>query len=324
MLDIYFDKNYGKLYEDHEDGIAEQFVHESRHGKITNLFIKKEIPIHINSKKYYDITTPYGYGGPVIVYTSNKEKLVQEYEQAFQEHCDENNIIAEFVRFHPIMENALDFQAVYNSEYIRKTVGTNLAEYDDPFQEEFSKSCRKNVRKSLKNGVDYVITEKPSSIDQFLKIYYSTMKRNKANDYYYFNEDYFQKSLKYFQNNIITVEAIYENVPIAMGFYFVFNDYIHIHLSGTLSEYLNLSPAYILRYGVTQWGKEKGYKLIHHGGGRTNDLDDSLYKFKNQFGKNTNLDFYIGKKVWNQSIYNELCEIKKIDAEVEFFPAYRA
>src|SRR5699024_12004417 len=105
------------------------------------------------------------------------------------------------------------------------------------FQEEFSKSCRKNVRKSLKNGVDYVITEKPSSIDQFLKIYYSTMKRNKANDYYYFNEDYFQKSLKYFQNNIITVEAIYENVPIAMGFYFVFNDYIHIHLSGTLSEY---------------------------------------------------------------------------------------
>src|SRR5699024_850546 len=150
------------------------------------------------------------------------------------------------------------------------------------------------------------------------------MKRNSADEYYYFDKDYFKKSLIYFKNNIITVEAIYRNETIAMGFYFVFDNYIHIHLSGTLTEYLNLSPAYILRYGVTQWGKEKGYQLIHHGGGRTNDREDSLYKFKKQFGKYTKFEFYIGKKIWNKTIYNKLCKLKEKDTNIEFFPAYRA
>src|SRR5699024_844546 len=126
MLDIYFNKDYGKLYEDHEDGVAEQFVYESQHGKITNLFIKREVPIQIESKVYYDIITPYGYGGPIILECSNQKELLKEYEQAFQKYCEDNNIVAEFVRFHPIIRNAQSFQTIYNTEYIRDTVGTNL------------------------------------------------------------------------------------------------------------------------------------------------------------------------------------------------------
>lgn len=106
-----------------------------------------------------------------------------------------------------------------------------------------------------------------------------------------------------------------------MGFYFVYNDIIHIHLSGTLSEYLYLSPAYILRYAITNWGKENNYKLIHHGGGRSDSSEDGLYQFKKRFSKNTEFEFYVGKKIWNEEIYNELC--KKSGNEIEFFPGYR-
>lgn len=322
MLDIYFDKNYGKLYEDHEDGIAEQFVHESKHGKITNLFIKKEIPIHIHSKKYYDITTPYGYGGPVIVHTSNKEKLVKEYEQAFQEYCDENSIIAEFVRFHPIMENALDFKKTYSIEYLRNTVGTSI--FESTFSNEFSKSARKALRRSLRDGLSYRIRKNPEDISSFINIYYSTMERNNASNYYYFSNNYFYKLVESFKNKIVLVDVLYENEIIASSINLSYDNLIHVHLSGTNPDYLKYSPAYVLKYALVEWAEENGYTLIHYGGGTSNDINDSLYSFKKKFTKGTFFDFYIGKKVWNQSIYNELCEIKKIDAEVEFFPAYRA
>jgi len=326
MADIYFDSNYGKLYEGIEKGKNEVFEFECSYGRIKHMFIKRRIPNKINGDIYYDIITPYGYGGPIIFECKEncKKLLVEEYAREFQAFCLDNNIVSEFVRFHPIINNVEDFKTLYNTLHIRNTVGTNLKDFIDPFQEEFSKSCRKNVRKALRNGVNFKVTESPNDVSEFLEIYYSTMDRNKATDYYYFNKDYFNDCVRYFKGNLLLVEAVYENETIAMGFYFVYEDYIHIHLSGTLTEYLSLSPAYILRYAVTQWGKENGYKLIHHGGGRTNEDDDSLYKFKKQFGKNTEFEFHVGKKIWNSIIYKQLCEMNGIDVDIEFFPAYRS
>jgi len=325
MKDIYFEKDYGKLYEKMEDGKVEVFESVSSAGKIAHMFIKRKIPYLIDNRTYFDLTTPYGYGGPLIMEyeQGKKDELVENFRQDFEKYCFNNDIVSEFVRFHPIEKNAMDFQTLYKIEQIRKTVGTNLKEYDDPFQSEFSRSCRKNVRKALRKGVSYKITERPTDVSEFKKIYYSTMDRNNAEEYYYFGDSYFEKCVELFQDNLLLVEAYYEEQTIAMGLYFIYNENIHIHLSGTLSEFLYLSPAYILRYAVTEWGKENGYELIHHGGGRSNQPDDGLYLFKKQFGKNTEFDFYIGKKIWNEEIYKSLCEITDTIGN-DYFPSYRS
>lgn len=326
MIDIYFEHNYGKLYEEIEKGTCEVFEHNCLFGSVRHMFIKREIPYLVNGKKYFDITTPYGYGGPLIKSRSeqNKEKLVNEFKLAFEGYCRQNNIVSEFVRFHPVVGNAKDFTGCYDVIYDRKTVGTNLTAYDKPFEVEFSKSCRKNIRKALNEGVQYKITHNPDSLDQFKKVYYSTMDRNNATDYYYFNDEYFRQCLQLLGKNIVFVEAIYKEQTIAMGLYFIYNKIIHVHLSGTLSEFLYLSPAYILRYAITIWGKENGYELIHHGGGRTDSIEDSLYLFKKQFGNNTEFKFCIGKKIWDRDIYSEICEFVGANSNIEFFPAYRA
>lgn len=330
MLDIYFKDNYGKLYETIENGSAIIYYFENDYGKIKTQFIKREIPIKIDNETYYDLVTPYGYGGPIILECENKdkEKLVKAFQHKFQEYCNDLNIVSEFIRFHPIVGNAFDFKSVYQIENIRKTVGTNLKDFDDPVQEEFSRSCRKNIRRALRKGITYRIIEKPNDLNDFKKIYYSTMDRNRATEYYYFNDIYFDNCVKYFQHNLLLVEAAYQGTTIAAGLYFVSNNTIHIHLSGTLSEYLHLSPAYVLRFAVTIWGKENGYHLIHHGGGRTNSPDDSLYLFKKQFGMNTEFDFFIGKKIWNKEIYDKLVERNRLEKKCEienmnYFPLYR-
>ena len=318
-MDIYFDENYGKLYEAAELGKQEIFEFSCQYGAVRHQFIKRPI-----DERYYDLITPYGYGGPVIVSTTNKEKLVAAFEEAFCRYCADNRIVSEFVRFHPIINNGPDFATVYKSERIRHTVGTNLKDYPDPVAEEFSKSCRKNIRQAMNKGVTFRITEEPDSLDSFIKVYYDTMDRNAASEYYYFDHTYFDSCLRLFKKNIVLVEAFFDDQIIAAGLYFVYNGIVHIHLSGTYSQYLHLSPAYILRYAVTLWAKEHNCTLVHHGGGRSNSEDDPLYKFKKQFGKNTQFDFYVGKKVWDQEAYDRLCSDNNVSPDITFFPTYRS
>ncbi len=325
MMDIYFEPNYGKLNEKIEHGVCNVFRHESPYGTVHHMFIKREIPIHINNQTYFDLVTPYGYGGPIIVNCNREKKteLIKEFKIKFQKYCEENNIVSEFVRFHPIARNAEDLHFIYNIENIRKTVGTNLHDFEDPINIEFSKSTRKTIRRIMNSGVTYRIIESPENINTFKEIYYSTMDRNDASDYYYFDDDYFDNCLKYFRNHIIMVEVQFNGKVIASGFYFVYGEIVHAHLSGTLEGYLHLSPAYIIKHATAEWAIEHGIKLIHYGGGTSNSIKDPLYQFKKKFGKNTEFDFYIGKKVWNTDVYKQLCDKKDVELDVNFFPAYR-
>ncbi|WKA57704.1 GNAT family N-acetyltransferase [Planococcus shenhongbingii] len=325
MRDIYFEENYGRLYEEIENGKHEVFEFRHSLGTVRHLFIKRPIPMLLNGVAYYDMVTPYGYGGPLIIECiEGKEKeLAKEFGIAFQQYCTDNKVISEFIRFHPVEANAEAFRVCYEIVHIRNTVGTNLAAYEDPFEKEFSKSARKNVRQALKAGVEYRVTANPPNVKEFKEIYYSTMKRNQADSYYYFDDAYFEKLIEFFKEHILLVEVIYDNQVIGMGLNFVYGKLIHTHLSGTLENFHRLSPAYILQYALTVWGKENGIDLIHEGGGRTNSLEDTLYLFKKQFGKNTDFRFQIGKKIWNEKIYEELCHELGIDVNAEFFPAYR-
>ncbi len=323
LPDIYFDKNFGKLYEEIENAKATVFEFESSSGKIRHQFMMREIP---DIEGYYDIITPYGYGGPLIIEcTGDRAVLAEEFAEVFGKYCDENKIVSEFVRFHPIVNNQTDFRNMYETVYMHNTVGTDIANHNDPVQEEFSKSCRKNIRQAINKGVTCRITESPENLNTFIPIYYDTMDRDKASDYYYFPKSYFETCLKYYRENILLVEAFYEGQVIAAGFYFVYNGILQTHLSGTRKEFLFLSPAYMLRYTAANWAKENGIYVIHHGGGTDNSSENSLYRFKKQFTKGTEFGFYIGKKIWNEKIYNELCVQKNVNRDtVEYFPQYRA
>lgn len=325
ISDIYFDPHYGKLYEKIEDGKAVFWKYEGEEGEVIHQFILRKIPSNLGCE-WFDIVTPYGYGGPLVRYVSDnhtREQLVEAFHGSFEKYCKENNIVSEFVRFHPIFRNADDFKNVYDVSFNRYTRGTNLCDFDDPINEEFSKSSKKIIRQLLRDGVSWKITESPSDLEMFKKIYYATMDRHSADEYYYFDDLYFEKCLNNFGDHIILVEIIYQEKIISAAICFTLGDIIHVHLSGTLPQYLNLSPAYLFKYCTVLWGKERGYKLMHHGGGKTADEQDPLYLYKQRFSKNTKFEFYIGKKIWNRETYDELCR-KKGNISSDYFPLYRA
>lgn len=324
MLDLYFEEKYGSLYEKIEGGLCEVFVFTNEFGKVKHLFIKKEIPISENNGPYFIITTPYGYGGPVITeYKSGfKKELVRTFQKAFENFCDENRIVSEFVRFHPIISNASDFSDCYNLIFRSKTTGTTLSNFDDPVQEEFSKSTKKSIKKALKAGVEYKITVNPSSLSNFKEIYYQTMKRINANELYFFDDTYFFDCQRYFGENIILVEAIYNGQIIGSELHFQYNNIIHTHLSGTVEEFHYLSPVYVMTFAIVQWGKENGFDIVHSGGGRSDESDDKLYLFKKKFGKNTDFDYFVSYKVWNEDKYHQLYNAADANIKEDFFPTF--
>ena len=322
--DIYFEPDYARLYET-EDNKAIEFFFQCEYGTITNLFLKRKININLNDGiQYYDIITPYGYGGPIVHHSTDKKKLISAYMNAFQQYTEKEKIITEFIRFHPIIGNGLDFLDAYQAIYDRKTVGTNLT-YEDVIGMEFTKHKQKEIRRILKNpDIHFEISENSDSLDDFLEIYYSTLDRDDAKKSYYFNIDYFRKLIERFHDNIITCKVFLKDKLIAMGIYFRYGKFLHAHLSGTLTQYLEYSPACILKYALAIYGHENGYQVIHYGGGTTNSEENGLYKFKREFGKNTVFDFYIAKKVWNDAVYHEINKSVGANTKSLFFPAYRA
>ena len=107
-IDIFYYPEYAKLFELHGDGEAFLFVYyQSPKDIVIYPFLKRSLRqtpgfknININ---LFDITSPYGYGG----YLRNSESVnMEQFFDCFHQYCLNNNIISEFIRFHPILENA--------------------------------------------------------------------------------------------------------------------------------------------------------------------------------------------------------------------------
>lgn len=327
MLDIYYLPEYGHLCETMEEGKCELFAYESDAGRIINMFIKRPVPWEINGEVYYDIVTPYGYGGPIIVKEANRERLKREYAESFALFCQKNKIVSEFIRFHPIFQNHLDVDESYDVIYSRHTVGTNLRDYEDPVQKEFAKSLRRDNRKAADKGVIVSLNPQPDSLKVFRKLYEETMDRNHAEAMYYFGDDYYHILETELRSYILEVQLLFESEIIASEIYFTAGDILHAHLLGSNVKMLELEAGGLLEAAAANWGKEHGYRYIHHGGGRSSDPEDALFRYKKKFGKNTEFEFYIGRKIWNKDIYNALVQKRMEQKPIEdehYFPQYRA
>lgn len=301
---------------------AETFLFENREGIIYHSFLQRKIPLALDGKDYYDLITPYGYGGPIITeLKGDKKVLVEDFFSAFRKYCLENNIVSEFIRFHPLLENHRDFQDVLEVLLVRQTVATKLT-CKDPFAEEFSKGARKTTRQALKKGFTWEIIERPTQLETFKKIYFNTMDRNEASDFYYFDDQYFTDLIDLLGDYIVNINIYCDGACISSGLYFTYQNYMHAHLSGTHKDYLRDNAAYILKYLSVNWGKEHGYHYIHYGGGTTNDPKDSLLTFKKRFTKETIFDFHVAKNIYNQEVYNMLTATFNA-SDSTFFPAYR-
>jgi lipid II:glycine glycyltransferase (peptidoglycan interpeptide bridge formation enzyme) len=148
------------------------------------------------------------------------------------------------------------------------------------------------------------------------------------------NHKTFYDSLLYdLKYNAIYFYAVYQDKIIAMSIVLLANGYMNYHLSASDRVYQHLAPTNLLLYEAACWGCEHGFSTFHLGGGVGSRADD-LYQFKSSFNRNSDYSFSIGKKIFNQPVYEELVEIRvkeytkadenlNRDVSTTFFPQYR-
>ncbi|WP_144478305.1 GNAT family N-acetyltransferase [Cytobacillus oceanisediminis] len=328
--DVYYLSDYVKAFNIHGDGEPTLFYYVDENIKAMNVVMKRDISLDkrftgkIPSNTYFDTTTPYGYGGFLLEGKITEDSL-NNLNIEYSSLCEKTGIISEFVRFHPVLKNGDDLENIYDITTLGKTIIVDLNSREQVWDNLTSKN-RNMIRKANKSGVEIYWGRDPNLFDKFIGLYNATMDKDNAHDYYYFNSDFYNSILNDLKYNSLIFYAVYEKRIIAMSMVLFSNDQLHYHLSASVREYQNLAPTNLLLYEVACWGCENGYKTFHLGGG-LGSKEDSLYKFKKVFNKNSNTTFKIGRKIFSEEMYNEMISHRKGElpsgSNTGYFPEYR-
>lgn len=323
--DIYFTPEYCRLNERHEGGVFESFTHKGDRGEVCFQFIRRPLDKFEGFSEYSDIITPYGYGGPFFrsADDADKQQLAAEFGRAFSEFCRDTKIVSAFVRFHPLLGNAPDFNSVFDEvTLIRNTVAIDLSK--DIFHEEFERTIRKSYNKAKERGLSIKFDPELETLDKFVSLYYSLMDSKNTSDYYFFPREYFS-DLKKLEGNVELVSAELDGETISSVMFFKYGIFVHAHLTGSTPAGNDNRAVEVIKASMALRAKAEGYRWNHLGGGFSNDPHDTLLRFKRKFSKEPLLDFYIGKNICDRAVYKKLCAAAGQDEDSDdgFFPKYR-
>lgn len=323
--DVYYLSGYAKGFYMHGDGEPKLIYYDDGAVRGINVVMLRDIALSdkfngkFETNKYFDISTPYGYGGWIIEGDGDKIPLFEAYEN----WCKENGIISEFVRFHPVLSNSKDSVATYDIVDLSNTVTLDLTDQETIWNN-FTSQNRNKIRKAQKNGLTVGRGLEPELFGQFKDLYEQTMRNLVASDYYYFSDDYYQSVREDLKDNAqIFYVKNQDGKVIAASIIMNEGKGLHYHLSGSDPEYKTLAPVNLMLYEVARWGSDNGYKTLHLGGG-VGSAEDSLLSFKKSFYRGELTRFSIGKKIFDQEKYDMLMSMRGEIANASFFPAYRA
>lgn len=320
--DVYYLSGYVKAFHIHGDGEPYLLYYEENGLRAIYVYMRRETAL----PEVYDTITPYGYGGVLFEGDISEEKR-KAFWAAYVAKMKEEKIIDNFVRYHPVLKNAVPMKDVSNVIDLGKTVAFDLASPVVIWENIISKN-RNMIRKAEKNGIGIRHGKGLELFKDFKRIYNATMEKDHAEEYYFFEDSFYESIHNDLHDNYEMFFAVLNGEIIAMSIMLYGNKQMHYHLSGSMIEYRHLAPSNLLLYKAALWGCEQGYKTFHLGGG-VGSGEDNLYKFKSAFNKKSDYQFSIDKQIFDQEKYDELVMIRR-ESDTNFnelshyFPLYRA
>lgn len=320
--DVYYLSGYVKAFMIHGDGDPFLLYYEGDSLRAIYVYMRRPTAI----EGVYDSVTPYGYGGVLFEGDTSEENKAAFWKEYLQT-MEQENIVDNFVRYHPVLGNAVPMKSISSVIDLGKTVAFDLASPEVIWENIISKN-RNVIRKAEKNGIEIRHAKDLALFEDFRVIYDVTMEKNNAEGYYFFGDKFYESIHNDLRDNYEMFYAVHDGQIIAMSIILFANKQMHYHLSGSMMEYRSLSPSNLLLYKAALWGCKQGYNTFHLGGG-VGSGEDNLYKFKAAFNRNSNYQFSIGKQVFNQKTYDRLVEIRRksdstFNQESHYFPLYRA
>ncbi|MFM2135737.1 MAG: hypothetical protein RL021_1137, partial [Bacteroidota bacterium] len=187
--DVHFTARYHRMYEANGDGEARLFCYRASGFTFLYPFLLRPVPEALVDGRWFDITSAYGYTGPLS--DCDDPEFLAAADKYFREYCRSENIVTEFVRFHPLLGNERFFSSATDMELIRLRDYVAVPIESDPERQfaAYAARNRTSIRKAIKEGVRI---ESGDGFGQFVELYLENMRQLNAAPLYFFSPPFFR------------------------------------------------------------------------------------------------------------------------------------
>lgn len=303
--DLYYSKQYLELYAD-EKNVPQCAAAYEGDSVMLMPYMRGEI------NGFYDFETAYGYGGPIS--NSDDDNWNHCAFRGIYDLLKSSNYLCGFTRFHPLLHNESLVEEESETRsikllYDRKTIAIDTSgTCDDIWSTQINSKNRNMIRKAEKNELIFNAEYDYESYDEFIKLYDETMKRLNADEFYFFDRDYYYRLKENLKGQSFLGTIKKDGKLICAAIFMYSKAYGHYHLEGSDREYSGLGANNLLLWKAACEMNKLGIKEFHLGGGTSGAEDDSLYKFKKAFSPNEK-SFYIGKEIFKPDEYERIAKV---------------
>lgn len=274
---------------------------------------------------WYDLASPYGFGGPFGWGTPD----VTTFWNRFDQWATSLKVVSLFTRL-PLFE---DQTIPFKGELVTKgpSVVIPLEGGESSILKNYERSVRTVLRHSEREGVSVVVDPHGDRLDEFLSVYYSTMERRAASSDYYFPRTLFTALREHLPEHVVFFHALHENEVLSTELQLISQTHTYAFLGGTTEKGLSLRANPALRHRTNVWGSEHGKSHMVFGGSHRDN--DGLFRYKKRFAPQSLKMFQVGTRVFNPDQYIRLIEQRRVWAAGQglvwapiegYFPAYRS
>jgi hypothetical protein len=331
--DVYFLPEYSHIYQRHGDGEALCFVLESEDGLVLYPFLLR--PVHADGsadlvgKRLLDISTPYGYGGPLVspAAAGDAKELVRVFRDSFHAYCVREGIVSEFARLHPLLRN---HELLSPETLVRhhETVYVDLTRDEASLWGDIRKGHKSSIKKAQREQVVVKAGSDDDALSGFFALYTETMQRQDASPWYFLSKSFFSDTIRLLGSHVALFTAWHGGRTTNAALFLRGGDFAHYHFAGAAADSMDLGGNHLLIWEAMKWAREAGARYLHLGGGLS--ADDLLFRFKSGFSSSRSL-FYTQRVIHDDRAYDQLvdenarrtlAEDARVDAS--YFPRYRA
>lgn len=283
--------------------------------------ISRQIP---NQSSLYDLISPYGYPGILTTRALEREEI-NFLLIDFSNDALGAGYVSTFIRLNPYLnnwkvKNLNNCVQVFHGYTVSVDLSVSIHDVRSKYSLNHKRGLMKCKNRYFANINNY------NFYDEFINIYYQTMKRRGAKPYYFYPKDYFYslKDLAYSNLLFVSIHNYENNSLAAAGLFSFFGDVMQFLFGATADTEIIFSPSKVLIDTAIQIGFDLKASKLHLGGGLGASNEDGLFRFKKGFG-NILLPYSTLRFIHQPDIYNFLSsQVIRLDNSCDsFFPLYR-
>lgn len=334
QYDFYHLPQYHALAEERGESKANLFVYREGAFLVAIPLLLRPIgamPCHHTrvGEGWYDATCVYGYAGPIASHSDMPKSVLRNFQAALRETLLDRRVVTVFSRLHPLISQRGLLAGLGRCISTGQTVSIDLTLPVDVQRSRYRKNHKRDINKLSRLGAICSHDQDRVYLDEFISIYYETMRRVNASDTYFFEHTYFERLTSTLESQFHLFICLLENKVICGGLFALCDGIVQYHLGGTRNDFLRLAPLKLVFEVVRLWANERQARVFHLGGG-VGAQEDFLFHFKAGFSDQRH-EFAIWRWVLLPDIYEPLCQEKaqwggRYDlnpTRSEYFPAYR-